>query len=134
MTIGELARAGEVPATTVRYYERAGLVLPKARSDAGYRLYGPDALERLRFIRAAQAVGFALADIGSLLELETAGNDPPAAEVARMLQRRLAETEARLRDLKRVEAHLRAALTRCRASKGECAVMNDLRNPRRTQP
>lgn len=136
MTISELAVAGGVPTTTVRYYERAGLLMPGARSGAGYRLYGNVALERLRFIRSAQAVGFALDDISSLLDLESNGADLCQTEVAALLEKRLAETEARLRDLKQVKAHLSAALTRCRSSNGECAVMRQLsssRKPRRSR-
>ena len=129
-TIGELAHAAGVPTTTVRYYERAGLLMPTARSGAGYRLYGRAALERLRFIRAAQGVGFALDDINALLELETNGTDLCQTEVAGLLEKRLVETEARLRDLKQVKAHLSAALTKCRSSNGECAVMKELSSKR----
>jgi MerR family copper efflux transcriptional regulator len=133
-TISELAHAAGVPTTTVRYYERTGLLMPTARSGAGYRLYGAAALERLRFIRAAQTVGFALDDVGALLELEANESTLCQAEVAAILERRLAETEARLRDLKQVKAHLSAALTKCRSSNGECAVMQELntnQKPRR---
>lgn len=133
-TISELAHAAGVPTTTVRYYERAGLLMPTARSGAGYRLYGIAALERLRFIRAAQGVGFALDDVGALLELDTNRTTLCQTEVASILEKRLAETEARLRDLKQVKAHLSAALTKCRNSNGECAVMQELstkQKPRR---
>jgi MerR family mercuric resistance operon transcriptional regulator len=136
MTISELARAASVPTTTVRYYERAELLMPSSRSGAGYRLYGKASLERLRFIRSAQAVGFALDDVSALLALETDGATLCQTEVAALLEKRLAETEARLRDLKQVKAHLSAALTRCRSSNGECAVMKELsskQKPRRTK-
>lgn len=131
LTISQMAQAAGVPTTTVRYYERAGLLMPTMRSGSGYRLYGAEACERLSFIRAAQAVGFALEDIGVLLELETDGGDLRQTEVAALLDKRLAETEARLRDLRRVRAHLRAALTRCRGSHGECAVMRELNSKRK---
>jgi DNA-binding transcriptional MerR regulator len=52
-TISQLAHAASVPTSTVRYYERIGLLQPEARSAGNYRLYGPEALARLRFIRAA---------------------------------------------------------------------------------
>lgn len=133
-TISELAREAGVPTTTIRYYERAGLLMPTARSGAGYRLYSNAELERLRFIRAAQAVGFALDDIDALLKLETDRAPLCQTEVAALLEKRLAETEARLRDLRQVKAHLSAALTKCRASNGECAVMKELstnQKPRR---
>ena len=55
MTIGQLAKAIDVPTSTVRFYEREGLRKPSARSASNYRLYTKWDLERLRFIRAAQA-------------------------------------------------------------------------------
>lgn len=132
-TISELAREVGVPTTTVRYYERAGLLMPTARSRAGYRLYSPAALERLRFIRAAKSVGFALDDVAALLDLETNQASLCQTEVAALLEKRLAKTEARLRDLKRVRTHLSAALTKCRASNGECAVMQELSTKRKSR-
>ena len=62
-TIGQLARAAGLPTSTLRYYERAGLLEPTGRSEGNYRLYGEEALERLRFIRAAQATGLNRASI-----------------------------------------------------------------------
>ena len=56
-TIGELARAAGVPTSTVRYYEREGIVRPAGRSGSNYRLYSQQEIERLRFIRAAQGTG-----------------------------------------------------------------------------
>jgi DNA-binding transcriptional MerR regulator len=126
MTIGQLAHAAGVPTTTLRYYERAGLLEPGSRSGSGYRLYGPEAVERLSFIRAARAVGFALEDIGALMKLDAGRGDLCQTEVAALIEKRLAETEARLEDLKRVRAHLSSALSRCRSSHGECAVMQEL--------
>jgi DNA-binding transcriptional MerR regulator len=52
-TISQLARAAGVPTSAVRYYERIGLLQPHGRTGGNYRLYGKEALERLRFIRAA---------------------------------------------------------------------------------
>ena len=56
-TIGQLAKEGGVPTSTVRYYERIGLLHPNDRTGGNYRVYSDTALERLRFIRAAQATG-----------------------------------------------------------------------------
>jgi len=67
-TIGALARAAEVPTTTVRYYERTGLLPPEGRSGGNYRSYSVRSLERLRFIRAAQANGFTLDDVKRFYE------------------------------------------------------------------
>lgn len=69
-TIGKLAREAQVTTDTVRYYEKAGLVVPATKTDAGYRLYDEDALRRLRFIKQAQHSGFSLSEIGELLALK----------------------------------------------------------------
>jgi DNA-binding transcriptional MerR regulator len=68
-TIGQIAHAAGVPPSTVRYYERIGLLSPEGRTAGNYRLYGPEALARLRFIRAAQGTGFTLEHITALLKL-----------------------------------------------------------------
>lgn len=121
-------------ASTLRYYEREGLVRPTERSDAGYRLYDGDAVERLQFIRAAQAVGFTLDDIRALLELDSGDTRTCQAEVQPLIERRMAEIDRKVKDLKRVRAALGRALDRCRRSNGECAVLKELspvRNKRR---
>ena len=69
LTIGRLAEQAGVPVSTVRYYERRGLLAPEERSPSRYRLYGPAVLRRLRFIRAAQRSGFTLEDIRRILAL-----------------------------------------------------------------
>ena len=61
-TIGRLAKAADVPVSTVRYYEQRGLMEPDERTRSSYRIYSPEALRRLRFIRAAQSSGFTLKD------------------------------------------------------------------------
>lgn len=79
-TIGGLARGAGVPTSTVRYYERHGLLTSEARSRGNYRLYGPAALERLRFVRSAQAAGFTLSDITLLLRFRD-GDPAPCQDV-----------------------------------------------------
>ncbi len=64
-TISQLAEAADIPPTTVRYYERIGLVEPDDRSQGNYRLYGNEFLNKLKFVRAAPAVGFALEEVKS---------------------------------------------------------------------
>ncbi|ERJ39818.1 MULTISPECIES: heavy metal-responsive transcriptional regulator [Burkholderiaceae] len=69
LTIGKLARAGDLSPDALRYYEREGLIAPATKTDSGYRLYGDDAVRRVRFIQHAQACGFTLAEIRELLHL-----------------------------------------------------------------
>ncbi len=76
LRIGDVAAAAGVPAATVRYYERRGLLPRAPRTPAGYRQYGTETPRRLRFIRHAQELGFSLEEIQSMLALRS---DDPAA-------------------------------------------------------
>ena len=111
-TIGQLARAAGVPVSTVRYYERAGLLRPDARTGGNYRAYGPSSLARLRFIRTAQSTGFSLKDVQELLGLAT-DEGPPCDEIESVTRKRLVEVRQRIRELRRVEAVLRKSLDAC---------------------
>jgi MerR family mercuric resistance operon transcriptional regulator len=112
LTIGELANAAGVATSTVRYYERRGLVKPDARTPANYRAYTPRTAERLKFIRAAQATGFSLKDIKEMLAL-TYSDEPPCAEVASLIERRLVDVRQRLAELRRIDRTLSVALKTC---------------------
>ena len=112
MTIGEIAKAAAVPTSTIRFYERRGLLKPDARTQANYRTYTPRAADRLKFIRAAQATGFSLKDIREMLAL-TYSDDPPCDEVAALITRRLADVKQRLTELKRIDRTLSLALKSC---------------------
>ena len=112
MTIGELAKTTRVPTSTVRFYERRGLLMPDARTQSNYRTYSARAAERLKFIRAAQATGFSLKDIREMLAL-TYSDDPPCAEVASLIDRRLDDVRLRLRELERIERALTLAHDSC---------------------
>jgi MerR family mercuric resistance operon transcriptional regulator len=122
LTIGELAKAAEVPTSTIRYYERARLLKPSARSPSNYRLYSTGDLERLRFIRAAQATGFTLSDVTKLLR------PAPCGSVQHLIEERLAEVGNRMKELRHVQKVLRGALAECQshASSGRCRVVDDL--------
>lgn len=126
LTIGQAAEAAGVAATTLRYYERAGLLRPALRTHARYRLYDAETIEQLRFIRAAQAVGFTLDDIRLLLELEGGDAHDCRSEVQPLIVRRLADVKRKMNDLKRVQAALGRALDKCRRSQGECPVLKEL--------
>jgi len=126
-TIGELAAAAGVPRSTLRYYERSGLMAPTGRTDGNYRYYDTEALERLRFIRAAQAAGFTLTDVSGLLDLRD-GSRAPCREVETLIEKRLAEITAKRKELWSLEEVLRASLQLCRATlnKSHCDVIENL--------
>ncbi len=126
-TIGELAEAAGVPRSTLRYYERSGLMAPTGRTDGNYRYYDTEALERLRFIRAAQAAGFTLTDVSDLLDLRD-GSRAPCREVEALIEKRLAEITAKRKELWSLEEVLRASLQLCRVTlnKSHCDVIETL--------
>ena len=126
-TISQLAKAVSVPTTTLRYYERAGLLRPEHRSQGNYRLYTEQSLHRLQFIRAAQAVGFTLQDVKTLLGMES-GDAQSCAEVQAVIQERLTEVAARLKDLRNIQRVLTLALAKCQETQqaGRCYVMETL--------
>lgn len=69
LTTGELAKASGIGVETVRYYERIGILPEPERTPSGHRRYGQADLRRVRFVRAAQELGFTLTEIRELLEL-----------------------------------------------------------------
>lgn len=126
-TIGQLAKAADVASSTLRYYERRGLVQPDNRSEGNYRLYSPETLDRVRFIRAAQATGFTLDDVATLLDVRVAAN-APCEDVQVLMEERLADVKNRMAELSHVEGVLTSFLDKCRATKrrGHCAVIEEL--------
>lgn len=111
-TIGGLAKAAGVPTSTVRYYERRGLLRPDARSEGNYRLYGRETLERLRFVRSAQAAGFTLSDITVLLRFRD-GDAAPCREVQDLIKVRAARVAEQIEQLQGVAGMLRRWLGVC---------------------
>lgn len=127
LTIGVAAKRTGISVQAVRYYERRGLVLPGARRDSGYRLYGEDAVRRIRFIRNAQSLGFSLDEIRSLLELRVSRRSQ-CARVARRAEEKLLAVRFRLESLRAMEASLSALIRACRASEAtaRCPILSGL--------
>ena len=115
-TISQLAKAADIPTTTVRYYERIGLVEPENRSQGNYRLYSRESLDKLKFIRAAQAIGFTLDDVKALLS-DDKGGIPRCGDVQSLIEERLTDVEQRLKDLRHVRKVLKNALEQCQTQK-----------------
>ena len=128
LTISQLAQAAEIPTSTVRYYERIGLLIPENRSRGNYRLYGDESLEKLKFIRAAQAIGFTLDDVKALL-LTPSSNAASCREVQSLIEGRLAEVGERLKDLRHVQRVLKSSLEKCHETEQTdcCHVIKTLR-------
>lgn len=126
-TIGALAHEASVPVSTLRHYERIGLIAPESRSEGNYRIYGTDAVEPVAFICSAQRAGFTLADIRTLLALRD-GDRALCKEVRPLVQERLAAVRSHLTDLRAIERTLAAFQRLCNRTAGDdpCRVVERL--------
>ncbi len=127
MRIGEIASQAGVPAKTIRFWEDQHLLPQPARTPAGYRDYDPAILDRLAFIRYAQAAGLTLGHIRQVLDIRDGGR-PPCVHVTGLIARRLAEVEARLAQLARTRDQLAALGARAAAQdpadcRGYCSII-----------
>lgn len=126
LTIGQLAKQASVKSTTVRYYERRGLLLAPSRSVAGYRLYPDESVRRLRFIKHAQDLGFTLKEINDLLELTAMKRS--SADVCALTRTKISSVDDNIRQLKALKKqlqHLTASCTR-KGKAEDCIIMKHL--------
>lgn len=98
MRIGEVAERAGVTTKTLRYYESIGLLPSAERTASGYRSYDTEALERVRFIRDAQASGLSLTEIQSVVELKAHGHRS-CEHTRSLLHRHLDEIDAQIERL-----------------------------------
>jgi MerR family mercuric resistance operon transcriptional regulator/MerR family gold-responsive transcriptional activator of gol and ges genes len=133
MTIGQLAKAVGVNIQTVRYYERRRLLELAGRKPSGYRLYGDEALKRLRFIKNAQSLGFTLKEIAELLDLRVSSRTR-CGDVQKRAQAKLAQAESKARDLQALARGLRGLIKACQAGQptDRCPILQTLEEERRS--
>lgn len=136
LTIGAAARQSGVGVETIRFYERRGLIRQPAKPPGvGRRRYAPEIVERVRFIRQAQQLGFSLRQIEELLSLEA----NPAADCSDVRRRTLAKIEevnTRIDQLSEIRGALINLLAACPGSGalGACSILEALRVPEPTEP
>jgi len=131
VNIGLAAKRSGLSAKMIRHYEQIGLLPTAVRSDSGYRLYGPDALETLAFIKRARDLGFSLESVGALLALK---RDPAraSADVQTVAQRHIAELNERIEALIALRNSLQGMADQCQGNaSSECAILDQLTAPAR---
>ena len=106
---GQVAAAAGVNLQTLRYYERRGLLAEPERTQGGHRIYPPETVTMLQVIKAAQRLGFSLAEVADLLDMGIHRSTPSEASPGR-IKERLTEVEAKIVDLGIIRDALRAAL------------------------
>lgn len=127
MRIGELSQATGVDIETIRYYEKAGLLLNPTRLSNGYRDYGTDQLERLAFIRQCRALDMPLADVARLLDFHH-GTPTDCNAINHLIDQHLSQIRARIENMHALEKRLMALRTRCEQGKTttDCGILHEL--------
>ena len=128
MTIGKAARVAGVGVETIRFYERKGLIdQPPKPAFGGFRVYPDDVVDRVRFIRQAQELGFSLKEIGELLSLR-ADPETDSGRVRERAAAKLAEVNRKMAELERIRAALETLIAACPGGGGlrACSILEAL--------
>jgi DNA-binding transcriptional MerR regulator len=126
--IGEIAQRAGVSVPAVRYYERVGLLVKAMRSVSGNRRYPAEAVERIRFVKQAQANGLTLAEIRELIALKNRGGTRRCRQVQQLLAAKIAQLDEQRAQLDDFRRTLQSLADRCAESLGtapdpECPVI-----------
>ena len=126
LSIGKLSEQSGVNIETIRYYEKIGVMPAPGRSAGGFRIYEPDHLKRLSFVRRSRQLGFSLDEIRNLLRLVD-GHGHTCAEVHALMLSHLAEIRRKIRDLRRLQRAMAEMAARCSGeSVPECPIVDAL--------
>lgn len=127
LTIGAVAKRAGLGVETIRFYEKEGLIDSPARTAANYRIYSPQVVTRLQFIKRAKDLGFTLREVSELLTLR---QDPHAMkkDVKHQVEAKIADIDGKIRDLRRIRDTL-ASLDKCCDGEGsadDCPILKAL--------
>ena len=127
LTIGQVAAGADVNIQTIRYYERRGLFPTPRRTPSGYRQYADDAVSRLRFIKHAQELGFALTEIQELLGLRVR-HGAACDAVERKTRQKIEVVQQKIHDLQRMNRTLLRLAAACVARRPteDCPILEAL--------
>lgn len=125
--IGELAGKCGVNKESIRYYERMGIISEPSRTDSGYRMYPSETVERIRFIKRMQELGFSLSEIHKLLGIVDK-DDERCMHMNDFVVNKIDEVQRKIRDLKRIELMLFELKECCPDEKSlyECPIIETL--------
>lgn len=125
LTIGAFAEAAGVNVETIRFYQRKGLLPEPDRAQGSIRRYGDADVNRLRFVKGAQRLGFSLDEVAELLRLQDGTHCKEAKALA---EHKLQDVREKLADLARIESVLSKLVCACDASRGKisCPLISAL--------
>jgi len=129
MTIGQIAKQTGLSVEAIRYYEKEALITPPARSSAGYRIYPPEVVKRVHFIKQAKAVGFSLKEIRELLSLK-ASESTCCGDIRNVTLEKIAQIENKISELETMRNLLSNLATRCEnesaSNLSDCPILDSL--------
>lgn len=134
LTTSEVARQGGVNLESIRFYERERLLPKPPRTASGYRIFTPEDVRRVRFIKRAQELGFSLREIKELLALRFEP-DTSCADVRQRAETKLSDIDQKISDLKRMRRVLARLTTTCpgRGNLDRCPILESLDAPNPVQ-
>lgn len=126
LTVSQLAKRASVKPTTVRYYERRGLLPVPSRTISGYRLFPDEAVRRLRFIKHAQDIGFSLKEIDELLHCMAGKRS--SSDVCAMTRVKIAAVDQKILRLKAWKKQLQRLAGSCdrKGTAEDCVIIKHL--------
>ncbi|VAW90726.1 hypothetical protein MNBD_GAMMA21-1805 [hydrothermal vent metagenome] len=122
LTIGYLARAASVNIETVRYYQRIGLIEEPKKPSSGYRIYSTETVDRIKFIKSAQPLGFSLQEIAELLDL----GDGQCDDVRLHAEQKRSNIDQQIKELTKLRKTLDKLIKSCNADNAQCPIIKSL--------
>ena len=121
-TISKIAKEIGINIETVRFYERKGLIKQPVKPLQGYRQYSTETVNRIRFIRRSQELGFTLSEIEGLLSL----NDSPCNQVEELAKKKLVAIQTKQADLLLLEKALLEHIGQCQSNEDDtcCPIID----------
>jgi len=135
MKIEDLAKAAHTQVETIRYYEREELLAQTARTEGNYRVYGPEHVERLSFIRHCRRLDMTLDEIRALLKFK---DSPPkdCSVINNLVDEHIKHVAVRIKELKSLQKQLVDLRNSCAGGGAvdECGVLSGLSRASLAEP
>ena len=128
LTIGSLAKAAEVNVETIRYYQRIGLIEEPNKPQQGFRIYPTATLNRVKFIKRAQQLGFSLQEIEELLELGSGNSESTCSDIRVRAEQKVNQINQQIHDLEGLRGSLNQLISSCHKDDGHatCPLVETL--------
>ena len=134
MNIGDAASRSDLTPKTIRYYEGVGLIQAPARTPGGYRDYGENDVQTLRFVARARSLGFSVADVAELLSLYN-DRERSSGDVKAITEAHIGDIDRKMAELESMRNTLRHLVHMCHGDhRPDCPILDDLGRTPDSQP